>query len=444
MRTHLTCKTVAFTIALICILFVNTKAQFDINGQLVQRAEYRHGFGKLIPAGAEPAGFISQRARLQATYKLKGLRFYTSVQDIRTWGNTAQTKISDGFLSLHEGWAEIAIDSAWAFKAGRQELNYDNARFLGNLDWAMQARAHDFALLKYEKNKNRLHLGGGYNQTAENLTGNAFTLTNQYKTAQMIWFNHKNKDFEFSFLCWNNGRESLKYDAQGNVTSHDLRFSQTIGVPTIKKSLWKNNMTSAFAYYQTGKDVSGKSLNAYDVSIQTSQNLDVGAEKKTLLKFTLGAELLSGTNSNNKRSINNSFSPMYGTNHAHNGYMDYYYVGGRFENFVGLNDLYLRARYDAGKKWFAATDVHYFSTNELYYSGNQALSRQLGAEADITCGITFSEDVSVQAGYSQLFAAGTLKTLQAASAQSVQNWAYLMLIIRPKNDKKYIGLIANY
>ena len=54
------------------------------------------------------------------------------------------------------------------------------------------------------------------------------------------------------------------------------------------------------------------------------------------------AEMMRGT----EKTKNNSFSPLYGTNHAHNGYMDYFYVGGRYENGVGLQDMYLYTKYD--------------------------------------------------------------------------------------------------
>ena len=35
------------------------------------------------------------------------------------------------------------MNEKFAFKVGRQEINYDDARIFGNVDWAMQARSHD-------------------------------------------------------------------------------------------------------------------------------------------------------------------------------------------------------------------------------------------------------------------------------------------------------------
>ncbi len=427
---------------LIAMLFIillfknNASAQFDLNGQLVQRGEFRNGYGKLIPNNIDAAGFMSQRLRLQSTYKTKNVHFFGSIQDVRTWGSTSQANATDGFLSLHEGWAEVTIDSFWSVKVGRQELNYDNARFLGNLDWAMQARSHDFALLKFAKNEHKLHIGGGYNQEAETLNGgDYYKTTNQYKMAQMIWYNYKHKDLELSFLLWNNGKQDT------TTGQKDVRFSQTFGLPTIKYSFMKNNVVSAFAYFQTGKDVYNKYLNAYDISIQSAQTVNINEAKKTSFKVTLGAEMLSGTNTNNTNKTNNSFSPMYGTNHAHNGYMDYFFVGGRFENYVGLNDLFLKLRYDNNKKWFVQTDVHSFSANANVYNAAELQSSQLGTELDFSSGIVLNEDVSFQVGYSQMLASSTLKYIQSATATDNQNWTYVMLIIRPKSDKKFIGIL---
>lgn len=416
-------------------------SQFDLNGQLVQRAEFRHGFGTLLRDTLAPSAFISQRLRLQAGYKYKKLQFYASIQDIRTFGNTPQVKLSDGLLSLHEGWSEIALDSFCSVKIGRQELNYDNVRFLGNLDWSLQARSHDFLLAKFEKKSQKLHIGGGYNQNGEALNGNVFTIANQYKTAQMVWYNYKKNKFEVSLLFWNNGRQALTYNPQGGITAHSTKFSQTIAIPTLKYVLWKNNVISAFAYYQTGKDIANKKIGAYDINLQTSQTLPVNEAKNSSFKITLGAELISGTNTNNTEAVNHSFSPMYGTNHAHNGYMDYFFVGGRFENSVGLNDIFLRLRYDFNKKLFFSTNIHHFSANAKVFKNSEELKKVLGTEIDLSTGWIVMEDVSLQAGYSQMFGSSTLQYLQNVnSPASLQSWAYIMLIIRPKSDKKFIGL----
>ena len=88
-------------------------AQFKIDGQILQRSEFRNGFGRLISEDQKPFAFIGHRARLQAAYEMENFTFYMSIQDVRVWGNTPQVKASDNFLSLHEAWAIAKISDTW-------------------------------------------------------------------------------------------------------------------------------------------------------------------------------------------------------------------------------------------------------------------------------------------------------------------------------------------
>ena len=416
------------------------QAQFDFNGQLMQRTELRNGYGSLIPQDTAPAAFIGSRARLQFSYKLKSFNFYTSIQDIRIFGNTPQAKVSDGNLSVYETWGEVSLDSAWSIKVGRQELNYDNIRFLGSLDWALQGRTHDFVLVKYEKNKLKIHAGGGFNQDSDRLYGNLFLNTNQYKTAQMIRAEYSAEKWTSSFLFWNDGRQYIQKDSTGKITEKGVRFMQTIGLPTLKFTL-NNTTISGFYYHQLGKDVKNKDVNAFDVSIQGSQLLKFNEEKGSQLRITAGTEILSGT-PKTETTKNNSFSPLYGTNHAHNGYMDYFYLGGRHEGSVGLQDIFLRLKYDFSKKFFLSANTHYFSAAaDVYDALNAKQSKYLGTEIDLTFGYIFKDNLSLQVGYSQMLASSSLKALRGnASVKDTQNWAYIMLIFRPKSNKPFVGL----
>ena len=101
---------------------------------MLLRSEYRHGYSKLLNESADPAGFIAHRTRIQANYQVDRLNFFMSIQDVRTWGSSPTANISDSYLSVHEAWSEVTFGDNWKLKLGRQELNYDNARFLGNLD----------------------------------------------------------------------------------------------------------------------------------------------------------------------------------------------------------------------------------------------------------------------------------------------------------------------
>ncbi|MGL6022803.1 MAG: alginate export family protein [Chitinophagaceae bacterium] len=104
------------------------------------------------------------------------LKFGLVIQDTRTWGATGQIQIGDyNNLFLHESYADLLLTDYFSIKIGRQELNYDDARILGNLDWLMQARSHDVVLFKYENPKLfTLHIGGGYNTLGTSLLQQAY------------------------------------------------------------------------------------------------------------------------------------------------------------------------------------------------------------------------------------------------------------------------------
>lgn len=421
------------------------KAQFSVDGQIMQRAEIRNGAGALIGADQSPAAFIAHRVRLQAHYDIDDFKFYASLQDVRTWGNTPQAKGTDPFLSLHEAWAETSLGEYWKVKLGRQELNYDNVRFLGNLDWALQARAHDFALLKYEKEKMKLHLGAGYNQDAQKLSGNIFTNANQYKVAHFARYENTWGDFKLSAMLWNDGRQLLETDSLGVLTREQVNYRQTIGLPTVQYQLGDTKI-NGFYYWQGGKDATDRAVNAYDIGTQITHNFFSNDTKGNSFKATLGFEILSGTHSNSTDK-NNSFNPLYGTNHGHNGYMDLFYAGGRMTDGVGLQDYYAKGRYQFNPSLFTQLDAHVFNTQADAMTLNEQnnwekMDAFLGTELDFSIGYLVNSAVSFQAGYSQVFASDTFKALQnQTNYKQNQNWGYVMFIYRPTMKNKFSGIL---
>lgn len=419
-------------------------AQFKVDGQILQRSEYRNGFGGLIRENQDPALFTAHRARLQALYEMDNFTFYMSVQDVRTWGSTPQIKATDNFLSVHEAWAQVKVGEHLQIKLGRQELNYDNFRFLGNLDWALQARAHDFALAKYEKGTMKFHFGGAYNQAAQSLTDQPFLIPNQYKAAQMARYENKWGKVSFSALFWNDGREWQTFDNTGALTDKGIRYRSTLGVPTLKYNSG-NSQISAFYYHQFGQDVVGTSLNAFNFSVAYNHAIPVDREAGKQWTLSIGTEHISGT-SNLGDNVNRSYNPLYGTNHLFNGYMDLFFVGGTHENSVGVEDYFVRSRYAFGPKFFLQGDYHlFYAQNDVYdlrTTQPTQLNSYFGSEIDLTMGWIVSDAFSIQAGYSQFFHTDTFAYLKNVSdAKSTQNWAYLMLIFRPTMKNKFIGVL---
>ncbi|CAM3376437.1 alginate export family protein [Aequorivita lipolytica] len=406
--------------ALPLILFfslTSSYAQFSVDAQLRPRFEYRHGYKTLFPDNVDPAAFVSQRTRLNFGYKTEKLNFYLSAQDIRVWGDVPQLNLADenGF-SLHQAWGEMLFNSELFLKIGRQEIVYDDQRFLGNVDWAQQGRSHDAAVLKYEPSFMKLHFGAAYNQDKEALTGNVLT-TNTYKSLQYLWLHKDWEKLNASFLFLNNG---LQYIDDVDESKNETRYSQTAGIH-IKANVPKFNFVSN-VYYQFGKDVADNELSAYLLSLEAKY----AATGK--LNIGLGGELQSGNDygapANGK---NEAFNPLYGTNHKFNGFMDYFYVGNHLNN-VGLIDAYANIKYSFSKKAdLQATFHQFFAAAEIV----DETSKDLGIEMDLVTSLKTSDFIGIQAGYSHFFASNGIETIKNNFDGNTNNWAWIMVTIDP-------------
>jgi len=400
------------------------KAQFTMSGELRPRTEYRHGFQSLVAPDTDAAFFVSQRTRLNLNHTDSRMSFRLSIQDVRVWGDNAQLNRFDNNSSVYEAWGELKLNDHFSVRAGRQELVYDDSRILGNVDWAQQGRGHDLALLKYKGGSDmQVHVGLAFNQMFERSTGTLYTIPNNYKTMQFMWFNKKFDASNLSLLVLNNGIQ-----VTGEI-GDDVYFSQTLGGRfEHKKDNW--NM-AAEAYLQTGKDAMNRDLSAWHAGLQANRKM---SDNFTL---NLGFEWLSGTDQADMQDVsynkNHSFNPLYGTNHKFNGHMDYFYVGNHI-NSVGLINPYGGATYRKDK-FTAQLVLHAFLSDGALNdpeNPDQTMDKYLGTEADLIFGYVLSPQIAVRAGYSQMFATESMEVLKGGSRKETNNWAWLMLVLKPE------------
>lgn len=409
---------VYIVIYFVLLSFIETNAQLKVETELRPRFEYRHGFSNLFADDEDPAAFISQRTRINTFYKLEKLKFSLSIQDIRVWGDVPQLSRSDrnGF-SLHQAWAELFFDANFSIKLGRQEVIYDDSRIFGNVDWIQQGRSHDLVLLKFKKEKLRFELGLGFNQDNESLTGTVLTVLNNYKAIQYLWLHKDWSNFNASFLFLNNGLQFINPIDDNNT---DTRYSQTVGAHLVYNKA-KLKLQSNL-YYQFGNDVSNNNLNASLLSLDSNYTLS------ETWNVGLGLELISGNDGATPSNGNNdAFNPFFGTNHKFNGFMDYFFVGNHINN-VGLLDLNAKLNVKLDKASNGTIAVHNFSA-EANIPEND--SKQLGTEIDIVYARNIYKDVILNVGYSHIFEANGLEVLQNNFNGNTNNWAWVMLVIKP-------------
>ena len=259
------------------LFFSNLHAQISVDAQLRSRFEYRHGYKTLFPDNTDPAAFIGQRTRLNVDYKSENLDVLLSFQNISVWGDVPQLNTADrNGLMIYQAWAKIHLTEAFAIKAGRQEIDYDDSRIFGNVDWSTQGRSHDALQLKWQNKGFKLDVGLAYNQTNEQLTGNDYNILGTYKTFQYMWLHKDWNNFSGSFLFLNNG---LQHIDNANSQNNEVRYSQTVGIHTNYK---KDKLgLSSNLYYQGGKDITNSSLNAYLLAL--SADYQVSGKSKVVL-----------------------------------------------------------------------------------------------------------------------------------------------------------------
>ncbi|MBE8726633.1 alginate export family protein [Flavobacterium hungaricum] len=408
---------------LLFVLFVgltfDLQAQeLDVNLQIRPRFEYRNGYKSLLKEGEKGTSQISQRSRLNFNYKQEDLLVKLTLQNTRTWGDVAPTATADkNGVAVFEAWAQYNFTEKWSARMGRQVLSYDNQRIFGEQDWGQQAQSHDALTVTYHDAKNQLDLGGAYNSTAENTVQTPYDV-NSYKTLQYAWYHTNFNKLGASLLLLNTGYEYTRIDNPELLLSYKQTFGTYLTYKTdkIDSNFW--------VYGQTGKS-SDAQVSAYNVAA------NFGYSISSSFKAGLGYELLSGKDRNDGSSVIKSFTPIFGTNHAFNGYMDYFYVGNHLNN-VGLQDAFLKFNYNVNKWQFALMPHVFLSAADVINPTSGKMDSYLGTEVDLTFGYNFKKDITVSGGYSQMFGSKTLEFIKNGEANHANNWAWLMVSVNPR------------
>lgn len=410
--------------AIVVLTFATTTsslAQFKLSAEIRPRAEFRNGFKTPIENGMDPAFFVEQRTRLNASYISESFDVVLSLQDVRIWGAVDQIFKSDPSLfNAYEAYGRYKINANHHISVGRMALDYDNARIFGNLDWAQQGRSHDLLKYSYVASSFKLDVGAAFNQSAEtpefrNLSGTYYSGVNNYKTMQYAWAHKTYEKGKVSFLFLNNGIQHAP---------DTVYFSQTLGTYFVPKI--GNTSLEIEAYYQGGKDGAGRSLSGYMLSAAWS------FLKNKPVSLVANVDYLSGDDPDTE--TNEAFTPFFGTNHKFYGFMDYFYVGNGHQG-KGLTDINLKAKFKTGKKSALALHVHQFFANAKIPGGEiqtADFASNLGTEVDIVFSLTMGKNAKLVGGYSQIFQSESMNAIKGKSdPKDVQNWAWAMLVFKP-------------
>lgn len=408
----------------ICLLFLGTLSfvasaqEFSSDIQIRPRYEYTNGFGTLLTPNTIHTSYIGQRSRVNLNYNDTKLKMKLSFQNIHTWGDTpTATLTSKNGFEAFEAWAEYSFDDKWSSKIGRQVLSYDNQRIIGGLDWANQGRSFDAALFKYKGKNGQLDLGFALNANSEAKVAPTTPYTTDiFKDMQYAWYHTSINKVGLSFLALNIGKEYLKTPIEIGTN-----YTQTFG--TYAKYDGKKLALDFSFYGQTGK-IGTSTVSAWESAV------NLGYTFSPKLKATLGYEFLSGKDQGSTSTLVKSFTPLFGTNHALNGFMDYFYVGNH-ANSVGLQDFSLKLDFPINKVNFSLAPHAFFAPNKILSAGVEQDS-YLGTEVDLTAVYKVYKDITLVAGYSQMFASDSMVALKGGLNDTTNNWAYVMININPQ------------
>ena len=406
-------------------------AQFSLSGEVRPRMEYLHGYSTLTDQDSDPAGFASQRTRINFNYSHDRVKMYVSMQDVFLWGSQPQLFSTSNSLSMHQAWAQYFLAPSLSLKLGRQELVYDDERIFGNSNWDQQGRSHDVALLRYD-GMLRIDIGAAFNQNEKHLNGAYYNLNN-YKMMQFVWLNTDVTDnMNLSLLFLNNG---YQHDYVMNENGHDNHktkdvYNQTIGGRLVYTPNDFNFHASA--YYTMGNDMKDRELSAYYIGLGADYNIN---DDWTL---GLGWEHLSGTDQkdmieNPDGYKNKSFNPFYGSSHKFNGFMDYFNTNGNWANSVGLNDIFASIQYSKRNFELNLTGHAFLTAASVIKDGNvnETMEPYLGTEIDLTMSYKLSKTSNVILGYSQMIGSETLEAIKGGNKDACNNYAYLMFTFKP-------------
>lgn len=442
---------------LLCLAFLNNlNAQVTFSGQIRTRSEFRDGQGAPSRLEAPPAFFTSQRTRFNMGYAAHRYRIYTSLQDVRVWGQDASsinriTRDAYDGLMLHEAWAEFSlVDTGrvvknFTLKIGRQELVYDDVRLLGNLDWLQQARRHDAALLKFDHRGWTAHVGAAFNQNAERKSGTEYNgvpvgypaSTNGmgalYKSMQFIYLGRKLPFGNVSLLGFKDDFSRFSFAANDSLKVNPLYTDKvwsrfTTGANVFGTAYQK--LTFAFsAFYQGGRYREGTALNEYLLSASflfaATPTVSVGP----------GVDITSGNNGADPSTTYQRFDPLYGTPHKFWGFMDYFYVADGFGP-SGLVNYYVKTKFKIRENLLLTADLHRFVLPESIpaETGGQ-MDKALGSEVDLVLNYALTKVINIESGFSAMFSTPTMvstKVKNVSEADDISTWAYLMISIKPE------------
>ncbi|HRP01476.1 MAG TPA: alginate export family protein [Candidatus Kapabacteria bacterium] len=351
-----------------------------------------------------PLTFTAMKLRLGVEKQVGNFTFNMALQTSKIFGDQANVVSTAAPVYILEGY--IKYDSIFniplSLTAGRQQIEYNDGRFLGTSPWSYIERAHDGFRLSYKENNMFLDVFATKHTAIDaspsfNALPNAYPYPEApYEDYDMLGFWYANK---FGDKKSNSGAHNLDLFTywEVNAQKDNSNFTKLDRFTSGFYYQWSINAFSAKAKmaYQYGtkgaKDVAA-SLIGVDVDYQVNEDLGIG----------LGTEMFSGTSPTETQKIN-TFDDYFGRKHGFLGVMDYFAGARNSYMGLGVNDFYIEGKYQIHPKWSISLTPHYFLSNQTSTSGKS----DYGMEFDISLKYTLQKGIWIE-WFNGLFMPGEL------------------------------------
>lgn len=408
--------------------------ELTISAELRPRTEYRNGYSSPVGESSSPGAFTTQRTRLNASFKNNYLKTNFTIQDSRTFGEsaiTSEASSSSGALSVYEAWADILLMPGGSVTIGRQALAYDDNRLFSQSNWSNTGSAHDAAVFKYQLENNFIgNLGFAYNNDKAISKETTYSGVVKYRYMGYLWLSKKiTSGLSVSAIGLDEGIQDQETDASGNIT-----YSSKINMYhryTTGGNLKFSSSTSPFsclatAYFQFGKTTATKNLNASLIALKINYKVN------PIITPTIGFDLYSGDDGKNTTK-SKTFNWLYGGAHSFNGYMDYWTASLPTQ---GLLDIYGQIAGAISEKLSYEAAYHVFETEKEMQYLSENHGKSLGSELDLKLLYKMNKCVSIEGGWGSYFLSDNSRYLKLKSAEAKchnPGWAYISLTIKPES-----------
>ncbi len=397
-------------------LSLNIQAQITADAEFRFNPVYSRGFRQPLYEGEKPGYYTMQRTRFIVNYNApEDLKVEVVVQDRRFWGD--QNERADvPNMAIFRAWAEKFFTPQLSLKLGRQGLIYDDQFLFGELNWG-GTLAHDVALLKYESEAGKVHLGAAYNANRGELKREHYEY-NMPKAMQFLWLHKDFGKLSSSIMMVNYGFETA------DTVVH---FSQTIGTNNAFKVTDALTLKGIY-YFQTGEDVNSLNLSSYLLSAQAIMKVSDN------LTLNIGADISSGTNQSKldqpENTVSNTFERHFGLLHAQFGLLDLFFVKPTNQ---GIKDFYLKAKIKA-KDLSITNDVHAFASDKtlLHNTTGEEMNDFLGIENDLKINYKFTSTFKATLGHSIMFGTNSLDQLFGGTPIKDCQYIYAVITAKPR------------